>query len=379
MSKIFLSKLLSLGLLLCFGLGLAGCTSKPVLHSIDYTETRNTEPEETTSAETTEKSASTSASESSSTAETTYDFSKEFKAGLNSHIEVNAKTYPVVENSPELDGLKVLIDQFLKDRGLAGRNDNISIVYEDLDAGLRYSYNPDTRYQAASVIKAAMGMVVAQLTDEGVFPADMAITYVPGDHFSADDLDTSSLGKLVPIWNLVDNAIINSNNAATSAIFAYFQREGRSLHFFLDERTGTHYANDVTLSAREGIGLIEQLYFDKNYPSYQRVIDDMSRSTWGSFCRGGIPVPVSSKYGNLGSLNHEIGLVWTNKPFAYAVFSNGIPAYDVLPELGALLYNYHEGIIQAPATEPSSADQAEQVPEAENPYAPTAPSAPEEP
>lgn len=376
MSKNTFIKFMSIGLLLCFGLGLAACTSKPVLHSVDYTESRKTEEETTTSAETTAKAASTSGSESSSTTETSYDFSKEFKAGLNSHVEVNAKTYPVVENSPELDGLKVLIDQFLKDRGLAGRNDNISIVYEDLNAGLRYSYNPDTRYQAASVIKAAVGMVVAQLTDEGVFPADMAITYVPGDHFSADDLDSSLLGQLIPIWNLVDTAIINSNNAATSAIFAYFQREGRSLHFFLDERTGTHYANDVTISAREGIGLIEQLYFDKSYPSYQRVIDDMSSSTWGSFCRGGIPVAVSSKYGNLGSLNHEIGLVWTDRPFAYAVFSNGIPAYDVLPELGALLYNYHVGNIQAPAAAPSSAGQTA---EAESPYAPTAPSAPQEP
>lgn len=296
-----------------------------------------------------------------------YDFSKEYNVGnLQAYVANTATQFAASENGPETAGLKQLVESFLARKGV--NPGQISIIYQDLGTGLRYSHNPDARYQAASVIKTAMGMVVAQLIDEGVFPPDMQIAYVPGEQFASEDMDASRLGSLVSMSELLNSAIIYSGNAPTSAVFEYFKRHGRDLHFFMDERTGTNYSGDVSMSAREGIGLVTQLYFDSRYPSYQSVIQAMTSSTWGSFLTGGIPVAVSSKYGNVGGLNHEIGIVWADRPFAYSVFSSNIPAYDVLPELGALLYNYHTGAVTAPpgaeapagsAADPAFADGAE--------------------
>lgn len=360
-----LPKVLSIFLLLSLALSLVSCRSTNFSEIVEFeslpTESIKKEPEveETEQSETIKESkddeekAQSTESKAKESKES-YDYSKEFRAGnLAGHSGGSVKSFLSSENGQEVAGLDKLVRGFLKDKGL--ENANVSIVYQDLQSGARYSYNGSQRYVAASTVKVAVGMVVAQLTDEGVFPPDMEILYVPGEHFAADNLDSSRLGKPVPIWDLVYSSIAYSDNAATSVIFEYFFRQGQYLHNFMDSRVGTHYSGDVTMSAEEGIGLIEQLYSDSRYPSYAKIRDYMSASTWGQFLTAGIPVNVSSKYGNLAALNHEIGLAWTNKPFAYSVYTDGIAAYDILPQLGELLYNYNQGLVQA--TEPATPNE----------------------
>lgn len=289
--------------------------------------------------------------EAKSSEKATYDFSREHKVNLADYAGVYYGPPALNENSGALDGLNTLVARFLAERGLSGAS--IGIVYDDLSASERYCYNADQRFVAASVIKVAMAMVVDQLRQEGAFPQDLQVTYVPGEQFAADSLDPARLGQLVPMSELIDSALLYSDNTATSVVFEYFRRQGRDLHYFMDERTGTRYSNDITMSAREGIGLIEALYYNQGqFPGYSTILSTMSGSSWGQYLTAGIPAAVSSKYGQLGSLNHEIGLVWADRPFAYAVFTDNINAYSVLPELGALLYNYATGQAEIPPSAP---------------------------
>lgn len=295
----------------------------------------------------------------SQTVEVTYDFSQEHQVNLADYAGVYYSPPALSENPPSMNGLHALIRQFLAERGLSGAS--ISIVYDDLVNAERYSYNPDQRYVAASVIKVAAAMVVEQLRQEGAIPQDAQITYVPGEQFEATNLDTSRLGQTVSIDEMVSSALLYSDNAATSVLFEYFRRQGRDLHYFMDERCGTNYSGDISMSAREGIGLIEAMYYNQGeFPAYGSILGTMSGNSWGQYLTAGIPVGVSSKYGQLGSLNHEIGLVWTDSPFAYSVFTDNINAYAVLPELGALLYNYATGqvaIPDAPAIDPEESGE----------------------
>lgn len=346
--------LLVLGLVIL----LTACQQKTVIRPLIYERptTPTTEPtEEEESSQETRKPAKTQETSKKET-ETTYDMSGEFDPGnLQNLAGGSFKSFAGSENGPNLNALSSAISQFLQERGLSAAN--ISIAYQDLTSNELYTWKADLRYPSASVIKVAAAMVVGQLTDQGYFPADMQIVYLPSKWFSAENMDPGQQGKLVPMSNLVSSALLYSDNAATSAIFGYFDRHGRLLHNFLDERTGTNYAGDISMSAREGIGLITQLYFDSSFPSYQTILSTMTSSTWNEFLTKNIPVAVSSKYGNLPGIAHEIGLVWTDRPFAYAVFSQNIPAYDVLPALGSLLYQYNTGTLAASPspTEPSTA------------------------
>lgn len=274
----------------------------------------------------------------------TYDLRGEFDPGdLKAYA---GKTYPVSslpEGGSAVSGLSPLIQSFLSSRGLSQAK--VSIIYTDLNAGQRYCYQPDLRYNAASVIKLPMAMVCEQLISEGVFPEDMKIVFAPSEYFSFDSGDPARIGQPVPLQNLLASAIMYSDNSATSAVFGYFHRHGRNLHTFMDERIGTHYAGDITMSAREGIQAIEGIYFNPaGIAGYQTILDNLSAASWSSFLSGGMPVQVAHKYGNIGACNHEVGLVLSGHPFAYSVFTEGINAYTVLPQLGALLYAYANGL-----------------------------------
>lgn len=361
-------------LLLCVGLliPLTACGHKTTIRPINYSRPSES-ADDKDSEETTKETKPRKTEETSKKAtETTYDMKGEFDPGNLQNLAGGVfKNFAGPENGPAVAGLSSAVNQFLQERGLS--SSGISIAYQDLTTNEVYTLNADARYQSASVIKVAAAMVVGQLTDQGYFPADMQIVYLPSEWFSADNMDPGQQGKLVSMQSLVDSALLYSDNAATSAIFGYFDRHGRMLHNFMDERTGTHYASDVTMSAREGLGLITQLYFDSEFPSYQNILTTMTSSTWNEFLTKGIPVAVSSKYGNLAGLNHEIGLVWSDRPFAYAVFTQNIAAYDVLPALGTLLYQYNTGTLASgqasaePNPSGSGLDQAPDLPGADTP------------
>lgn len=279
------------------------------------------------------------------------DFSGEPQINLAAYAGGSPQSYGFAENGPGTAGLDALIRDWLVSRNL--QNAAISIVYDDYGAMQRFTYQPDARYVAASTVKVPMAMVCAQLTAEDVFPAGMTITEVPGKSFAPDDPHPANYGQLVPLADLLSSALLYSDNTATSVIFEYFERHGSYLHNYIDQRTGVHFAADMTLSAREGADLMAQLYFDNRYPLYSSIIDTMKNASWSSFLSGGIPVAVSHKYGNLGGLNHEIGIAWTAHPFGYAVFTSNVDAYHLLPELGTLLYNYNTGNASIPANAPA--------------------------
>lgn len=303
-----------------------------------------------TTAATTKALPSVTETEATTTGETEFkpDFSLEYDCGdLRGYAGSGGFTaYSMSENTPQTAALASQIQDFLARHGLT--ESDISIVYTDLSTQTRYTWKPDVRHLAASVIKVPMAMVCEQFIQEGIFPADMQVVYVPGDQFSADNMQEANLGKPVSLESLLQSAVTYSDNAATSAVFAYFKRHQRDLHFFMDERCGTHYASDVTLSAREGAQILDSLYFNSGtYPGYSKILEWMNQSTWGSYLTAGIPVAVAHKYGSNVGLAHEIGIVWASHPFSYSVFTTNVDP-SVLPELGTLLYNFAEGVSQMP-------------------------------
>lgn len=252
------------------------------------------------------------------------------------------QAYGVNTDSPRMQRMQAKLDAFLAEAGLAEAK--LSVVYQDLGSMERMDYQGMHRYRAASVIKLPMAMVCRQFQAEGIFKDPMEVLYLPGEQFTAADQREEDFAKPMALDRLLQDALRYSNNAATSVLFAYFQRHGRDLHFFMDERCGTNYAKDVSMSPVEGIQLLESLYFDQgNYPAYQGLLEEMAQNSWNSFLKGAMPVSVSSKYGQIAQQSHEVGLVWAERPFAYAVFSDGLDAFQVLPAIGRFLWEAHQG------------------------------------
>lgn len=247
----------------------------------------------------------------------------------------------VTVNGPAVAGLADLIHAYLKDRDLVDAN--LSIVYENLETHERYTYRGDARYDAASTVKVPMSMVVYQLMHEEVFPSDLKIKYEACNQFLGDGYTQAPEGSLIGIRDLIENAIRFSGNTSTSSIFNYFYKNGNYIHDVMDWRLGMHYANDNSMSANEGIRLMEELFYNPHgVAGYNELIDFMKNTTWRYyFTRHLEGVEIAHKYGLYSSAMNELGIVYAEVPYAFAIYTSEFEGYVFWPELGWLIHQWH--------------------------------------
>ncbi len=262
----------------------------------------------------------------------------------------------VTVNGPAVEGLARLIEAYLADRDLL--DSNISIVYENLVTDERYTYRGDARYDAASTVKVPMGMVVYQLMHEEVFPHDLKIKYEACNQFLGDGYTMAPEGSLLGIRDLIENAIRFSGNTSTSSIFNYFYKNGNYIHDVMDWRLGMHYSNDNSMSANEGIRLMEELYHNPHgVAGYNELVDFMKTTTWRYyFTRHLEGVEIAHKYGLYSSAMNELGIVYAAEPYAFAIYTSEHGGYVFWPELGWLIHQWHTtgdaNLAAIPYTEP---------------------------
>lgn len=264
------------------------------------------------------------------------------------HEPANLKTYalsapqiPYQENTPAMQDLDKVFRAFLEEQGLSDAK--VSLVYQDLRTGERYSYNPDERYLSASCIKVGIAMTCAKLVDAGAFFWDMPVANVADPEQYVTDGDQGNWPEMTTLGALVEPMLRYSNNTAASILFRYCLDHGRYLHALMDDAVGTHYAADTTMSAREGAQLMLQLCLNPEKVSgYSYVLDQLRQSSWNEFCTARLPKDiVANKYGEIYDYTHEIGAVFTQRPFVYSVFAQGANGHAWLPALGELLYRWN--------------------------------------
>ncbi|MDO5737627.1 MAG: serine hydrolase [Eubacteriales bacterium] len=245
-------------------------------------------------------------------------------------------------NSVTTQGLASALQSYLNAKGLTAAQ--VGIAYENLVTHERLELNAENRYIAASTVKVPIGMVFYQMIHEGSLPEDLKIAYKDCEFFYEDGFTLAPEGTLLPLDLLVENAVVHSGNTATSALFNFFKEEDKYLHNYLDSRLGMHYASDMTISAREAMRVLEELYYNnQNVAGYAKILDYMKRSTWSFFSKAKVSdVLIASKYGLLEENMHDIGIVYREEPYAFAVLTNSGTGYECIADIVWIMDQWHQ-------------------------------------
>lgn len=77
-------------------------------------------------------------------------------------------------------------------------------------------------------------------------------------------------------------------------------------------------------SLNDTMAFLKKLYQNKSKAPYSTMLDTMKRQQVKTKIPSKISVPVANKTGELGNVENDIGIVFSDKPFAIVVLTNDV-------------------------------------------------------
>ncbi|HOP65871.1 MAG TPA: serine hydrolase [Bacilli bacterium] len=231
--------------------------------------------------------------------------------------ECIAKEY---QNDNEVEDKVAELDNYIKNN-----YPYTSIEYYDLETGLTYTYNENTVYYGASLIKTLDALYIYNkaLEDESIL--DTKLTYTSSyQRGSSLEMAKYSFGEKVTVRNLVKYAITVSDNSAHQMLIDYIgfsklKAYGNSLGNNYTLIGGDNYGNidlsdafnymvNVNKYINNNGELGEELrnYFDNDYDNFLNLDG----------------VNALHKYGYYAGYFHDIGIMEDDDPYIIVVLTN---------------------------------------------------------
>lgn len=217
---------------------------------------------------------------------------------------------------------------------------DMGVFFEDLSTGKVSMKNDNKNYIAASTIKVALVMKVADLMHTGKLDENASIMYTPKcDEGGTGVLqyEREKLKHPIKCKELMKLAIEHSDNIATNMLWIKYNGVDDYIKdtFNITRKQGNNY-----LTARTQALLLERLYKnpDKN-PIYQEIIKWMKNTEFHDRLDKYVPYEkVAHKVGNYEEYIHDTGIVYTKSPYILVVYSKGEDS-EQIAKLSKDIYN----------------------------------------
>jgi len=221
----------------------------------------------------------------------------------------------------------------------------VGIGYYDIETGKGFSINGDKYFTAASTVKVQMNMVLFDMIKEGKFSIDETVKYLQSDYEGGTGiLQGEDKSKPIALQKLSDYSIMYSDNIATNMIIrkiGYAQMKNR-----FSEKVGHQVPqNDNLVTPNEGLAFLKMLYENKNNNIYYpRLIGIMKSTVFHDRLDKYVPQNiVAHKVGDYGAFVNDVGIVYSNKPYIIAVYTQGLPnANETIANINKIIYGYHK-------------------------------------
>lgn len=259
-------------------------------------------------------------------------------------------TQPEVEEPKEIkpmedEDLKTLINYETTKYGF--NENNFAFFYYNIDDKKYYFYNEDSYFTAASTIKVPIAMYYYDEITAGNYTTESTLLYNQGDYEEGGGTTASlySAGDYVPLGFLLEQAIVNSDNTAVNILISNlgYSNARRAITKYTDEVVPEDfYSNNIT-SAGFAYDVINYLY--EHQDSYQKLIEDMKKSSMGMYLKEYITdYDVAHKYGSYGGYVHDYGIVYGEKTYLVGIFTKNITNSDeVIAQISLDILNYTLG------------------------------------
>lgn len=227
---------------------------------------------------------------------------------------------------------------------------HVSLYYVPLDGGNTHTYNPDEALIAASVIKIPIMVEAFRQMECGMISADEKHVLLDGEKKpSCGVLNRLHEGLELTIMDLVELMIVLSDNTATNilidrlgienvnATLAGLGIERTVLRRKLFDREAKAKGLENTVTAREIGKLLEMMY--RGTLVSEAASAKMLEILKAQRLNGKMPfylhsrnVPVAHKTGEDDGITHDVGIVFSERPFVLCMLSNetDVPEFERL-------------------------------------------------
>lgn len=207
----------------------------------------------------------------------------------------------------------------------------VSFSYEDLFTGLHLSYNENSTYFAASVIKSPVVLYVYKMYLNNELSLDEVLTY-QSSHYVAGtgSIQYQKFGTKYTIRELIAKTIIESDNIAYTMLC---QRVNNSnIRNFWKEKgvTTFWYGNNIwgRVNSRDGAIYMKELYFFLNeHPELkEEILSYYYKSATRLINLNNNTIPIAHKSGWTSAAIHDMAIVYSEQPYVLSI--NSLMGYN---------------------------------------------------
>lgn len=222
--------------------------------------------------------------------------------------------------------------------------EDIGYVFLDLASQEYWGKNLDRPFLAASVIKLPAALLSYEWAAAGRVDLSLPITIEEEDlELGTGPISAAGVGHTYTVEELLQASIVHSDNTAFLALDRMWKQMGWLVPN-MDQRYELHYGDKRELTPRECLNFLWEFYDNpQQIPGYATLENYMKNTSYPAMAASYIPVPVARKYGKNGGFYHDVGIVYGDRPFAFAIFTKNLayPA-EAIGQLNLAFYQYSQ-------------------------------------
>lgn len=250
------------------------------------------------------------------------------------------------DDLPNYDVLRTQLEDYI-----GTRPGKVSVYVKDFATGETLNLNSDQVYVAASTIKLPLVLYIYELAAQGKINLDAKLTYTPEYYAQGTGiLQGEPFGGQYTIRELSRLSMEYSDNVAWKMLLDFMGQDKLTAYekSLGAKATGGDNGLYITTPEDMGIYLERLLNFSEEKPEYgNEVLHYMANSIFSEGIPQDLPddIVVAHKMGALNDKFHDVGIVFGNRPYIIAIFTDEAweeVSLQTLADVSRIVYNFQE-------------------------------------
>lgn len=250
-----------------------------------------------------------------------------------------------VNSSMGIEKLKSELEQYI-----SGFKGTYGVHYLNLYDGGQFGINDKEEYIAASTVKLPLNLYLYTRIADGSVKRDGFLTYRKEDYEEGTgEIRYAEFGKKYNIYELSRLSIVKSDNVATNMLFRFLEKQ--KVKNFMVASGGEVVNKEENLSCPRDMALYMKLAYDfyiKEKVWGGELMKYLENTEFNDRLPALLPpnIRVAHKTGNQVDAVHDIGIIYSQRPYVLSVMSKDInedEANAVIANISKKVYDYIEG------------------------------------
>lgn len=224
---------------------------------------------------------------------------------------------------------------------MGGEYTNISVDYLDLSTGEEFKINSNEIEHTASTIKVPVVMIVLDMINSGEIKETDTMEYDEASDYEdgAGELQYIDKSSPISIMQLCEYAIKYSDNIAVNMLVRRIGYD--NIVPILKTRVGVDWGDKPNQASTNGMTQILKRIYNEGNPYYAKEIEWLKNTIFHDRLDKYInECSVAHKIGDYGAYTHDVGIVYSDKPYILSVYTHGLSnSYEQIAQISKIVYD----------------------------------------